>query len=263
MNEEVNWETLNAYVDGELSSQEAAEVANAVARDPHLAEHVAMLTSLKAAVANAIPPREREVAYRPTVVRRVIPWAAMVAALTFIALLLVVLDWNNRMASPGSRIELAESMHQDWLMSRQQETRTHQGQLLKTRLDELRLDAYIPDLSPVQLAYSGVRRVPAQGGEGLHVGYLGPSGCTVSLVIFPSRGVLAESLTRGVHDEQPIHYWRAGTSDFYLLASQMDPQRLTQVATVLYRITQNRLPLDPQSMLALHKARATSRPCIT
>ncbi|MCH6588383.1 MAG: zf-HC2 domain-containing protein, partial [Proteobacteria bacterium] len=45
-----DWQTLSAYVDGELSAAEAAEVARALADDRTLAGRVASLTRLKATV---------------------------------------------------------------------------------------------------------------------------------------------------------------------------------------------------------------------
>ena len=53
MNTRCNWETLNAYIDSELSVRENAEVANAIALDPELARQVATLSSLKATLASA------------------------------------------------------------------------------------------------------------------------------------------------------------------------------------------------------------------
>ena len=49
-----DWTKLNAYVDGELDAEGAAEVASAIARDPELAARVATLSKLKATAA-AIP----------------------------------------------------------------------------------------------------------------------------------------------------------------------------------------------------------------
>lgn len=43
----MRWETLNAYVDGELDAQSRHEVAESLARDPVLAARVATLTRLK------------------------------------------------------------------------------------------------------------------------------------------------------------------------------------------------------------------------
>ncbi|MFC7665261.1 anti-sigma factor family protein [Methylorubrum suomiense] len=43
----MRWETLNAYVDGELDAKDRRAVAETLARDPVLAARVATLTRLK------------------------------------------------------------------------------------------------------------------------------------------------------------------------------------------------------------------------
>ncbi len=50
----MRWETLNAYVDGELDAQSRHEVAESLARDPVLAARVATLTQLKRGVKAAV-----------------------------------------------------------------------------------------------------------------------------------------------------------------------------------------------------------------
>ena len=51
--ERPSWEELNAYVDGELSPPDRAEVAAALAARPALAHRVAVLSKLKAAAGEA------------------------------------------------------------------------------------------------------------------------------------------------------------------------------------------------------------------
>ena len=50
----MRWETLNAYVDGELDAQSRHEVAESLVRDPVLAARVATLTRLKQGVKAAV-----------------------------------------------------------------------------------------------------------------------------------------------------------------------------------------------------------------
>lgn len=261
MNAGLNWETLNAYVDGELSASEAARVADAVAQDPELARQVSLLTSLKASVAGSVPrfdllPIDNPSPRRPR--RLIYATAATVLAL---GVLVGVMIANSGLMSPRSGIGLAESVHTEWLHTLERKQGSEAAHLLKSNLDTLRLDAYVPDLTQVQLAFDGVRAVRARGGDGLHVGYLGPHGCQVSLVIFPGHGGLAASLHRQVRSGLPVFSWTTGESNFHLLAYGMDPVRFEQVAGVVYRLTRNRLPLDPEAILALHKARAEGRPC--
>lgn len=88
----VSLDRLNAYVDDELSAEEAAEVAAAIACDPRLAERVATLSRLRA-VARRLPPEMAPPAFMLPPRRRsraVLPVAAalaLAACIGFLALL--------------------------------------------------------------------------------------------------------------------------------------------------------------------------------
>src|SRR5687767_1636581 len=56
-----DWTDLNAYVDGELGPDAAAEIAACVAADPFVAAQVSTLARLKAATAAALNPPPAEV----------------------------------------------------------------------------------------------------------------------------------------------------------------------------------------------------------
>lgn len=53
-NERVDFESLNAYIDGELDLARRAKIAEAIARGPLLAQQVAALTRLKSEVAKFV-----------------------------------------------------------------------------------------------------------------------------------------------------------------------------------------------------------------
>ncbi len=255
-----SWETLNAYVDGELTAEEAAAVARAVAADADLAREVAALSALKAGVAAAVASYPGTLATGRT--ERLLPWAAALAALTLFAALLGGLAWKTDLIYPAPGLSLAESAHGEWIRARAAGADREAGAVLRTRLDSLRLDAYVPDLAGVGLRFSGVHEVAARGGAGIHVGYLGPRGCSVSLVVFPRRGGAESVLERLDRGARHVHYWRTGGADFYLLAQGMDPERLAETARVVFRMTRVRLPLDPESVLALERAREQALPCV-
>ena len=77
----MRWEQLNAYVDGELPPDEAADVAEAIAREPVLAREVAALTALKASVAQAAPPHLGPLSKLPCSHRNGLRVAAIAATL--------------------------------------------------------------------------------------------------------------------------------------------------------------------------------------
>ncbi|MCI4681012.1 hypothetical protein K9U33_20675, partial [Rhodoblastus acidophilus] len=79
----MRWETLNAYVDGELDPQDRRAVAETLARDPVLAARVATLTRLKQGVkqevkAAAVPPR------RAPIARASLGWACAAALVVLV-----------------------------------------------------------------------------------------------------------------------------------------------------------------------------------
>ncbi|GMR18772.1 MAG: hypothetical protein BMS9Abin33_1213 [Gammaproteobacteria bacterium] len=158
-------------------------------------------------------------------------------------------------------IARAEAVHHGWLISTERFENDNQSALLDVNIETLQLDAYVPDLSDVNLVYDGIRKISIRSGEGLHIGYRGPHGCMVSLVVFHDpRDSSAEikALHRG---DRIVYGWRVNQTGFYLLASRMDPNRLSEIAKVVYRITQTKSPLDAQSVVALNKAKALSQPC--
>jgi hypothetical protein len=164
---------------------------------------------------------------------------------------------------PVSGMRLAEAIHTEWLVSHSQQSDSHHEALFKTTLEELYLDAYLPDLSKVDLSFSGIRRLTTSGVDGVHIGYVGPSGCMVSLVVIRNHIRLSKDIAYFKASGRPVYGWRVGKAGFYLLAHKMDSDRLYEIAKVVHRLTRIRLPLDPQSVITLKDARTSSEPCIT
>jgi hypothetical protein len=267
MKDKISWETINQYVDGELPPRDAAEVAKAVAINPEYAEQVAVLSSLKAAVAHSTDGLGARIKFgqpRKTRLRTTwIPLAASLATVLLLGSLMSVLVLKTDFIYPVSGMRLAEAIHTEWLDSHAQQSNSHNEVLLKTTLEGLYLDAYVPDLSKVDLSFSGIRRVMTRGVEGVHIGYVGPSGCMVSLVVFRNHIRLPKDIAYFKASKRPVYGWRVGKTGFYLLAHKMDSGRLYEIAKVVHRLTRIRLPLDPLSVIALQDARASSEPCIT
>ncbi len=267
MKDKITWETVNGYVDGELPPRDAAEVAKAVATDPELAEYVSMLSSLKAAVAHSTDGLTRDLDLTLTSKKskksKWILWAAGFATVLLLGALMSALVLKPNLFYPASGVQLAEIIHTEWLKSEFEHSASKHRAVLKESLQGLYLDAYIPDLNKVNLSFSGIRRVVTRGVEGLHIGYVGPRGCMVSLVVFKNHIRLSDKLSYFRAGGRPVYGWRVGTTGFYLLAHKMDPYRVETIAEVVRELTRARLPLDPPSIIALNDARASSEPCLT
>jgi len=263
MKSHFNLETLNAYVDGELSAKENADVANAIALDPELARQFATLSTLKATLGAANcshdEPYDIDV---PSTEKTWLPWmAASVVAIALGAILAWLIIGNNLLL-PIDGIELAEKVHTEWLEDNSSITDHKLQQVTLRDLDYLHTNAYVPDLSGVNLAFSGIRKISSGKSRGMHIGYQGPSGCMVSLIILNKPIGLSEELASFERDQQLLYGWQVKQTVFYLLAFKMDPQRLAKVARVVNKLTRERLPLDPESIIALNQARSASKPCL-
>ena len=257
-----DWERLNAYVDGELPPDEAAAIAEAIARDPALARQVATISSLKAAVNDSAPPYPGQLQLRPAHSRRMRRRVTALVAAALLLVLLGVAGWFAELHRAPPGIDLAGELHREWAGARSQ---TPPGAAAASRpvgLEALRF-AYVPDLTQVALEFDGVRRISARGSRGLHVGYLGPKGCAVSLVVFKHPGRREQPLTALDTGQLRAWSWTTGGASFYLLAPTMDPTRLASIAKVVQRLTRARLPLDNEAVLALDQGRSNAAPCLT
>ncbi len=259
MNHPIDWPTLNAYVDGELSAADAAEVARAVAENEDLAHQVAVLTAMKAAVAASAPSFGPLQANKPRRARvRYAAFAAMLLGLIG-ALLVVVVDRHHAGTPEDRDIALTLAAHTAWRANRQQSSEGS-AHAVSSSLTQLNLNAYIPDLSPVDLRFSGISELPE--GVGIHVGYEGRHGCTVSLTLFRTVKSLETPLQSVEYQGQVLHQWQAAGTRFLLVATGMDPERLARTAAVVHRLTLQRLPLDPAAVVALNEARSGAKPCL-
>ncbi|MET0084726.1 MAG: hypothetical protein ABW079_17125 [Sedimenticola sp.] len=262
MKQQIAWETLNAYVDGELSPADAAEVAAAVAEDVALARQVADLTSLKAAVSESnhceSPDVDLEAATRN---HGGLARVASVAAVFLMGAVLSGLLFMGGHLSPPDQIVYAEAVHGEWLASSREVGERNQARQLKVGLQELRLKVRIPDLTKVSLTHDGIKKISIGKGSGLHIGYRGPKGCMLSLVVFKNPRGLGEALGEYSRDDRTVYGWRTRNTGFYLLAYRMDPGRLSEIARVVHRMVQTRSVLDGQSIVALQEAKAASQPC--
>ena len=252
----MRWEKLNAYVDGELPPDEAATVAEAIAREPVLAREVSALTALKASVAETSPPYPGKLGKIPCRGRNGLRVAAVAA--TLVIGLLLGIAWQSELHRPAPGPELALELHWAWSSSLGED---HAASPNKVGFDSLQL-AYVPDLTRVELVFGGVSQIRTRGGRGLHVGYQGPRGCAVSLVVFPKPGRHDKPLGTLDLDDAAAWHWITGGASFYLIAPKMDPNRLAGIARVVQRLTRARLPLDSAGVLALEQARSGAEPCL-
>lgn len=259
------WETVNAYVDGELSPVEAAQVAAAVARDRELASQVAILARLKAetAMLKRAPDRSR----LPAATVRKRPWivtasaGAVTAAVILVSLMLVHRD--TQLASPAWLLP-ARALHTQWvrqgidaaaLRATPAPWAAHATQAFAV--------PWVPDLRAINLRQHSVHQVDTAQDGVVHVGYTGPRGCMLSFVTWRGEHALASEPQRFGDGADAAWAWRVGDIGYLLLATRMAPERLAVVVEVVHEATLRRAPPGPEAQRQYLASRRTTAPCQT
>ncbi len=270
-----SWETLNAYVDGELPVGKAAEVARALARDRSLADQVACLTQLKAAVQETVRNLEDTIdTVVPGRLRRNWRPVALAASLLLAAAVGLAAIFIPRQGErPEAWVIQAHALHDAWVVAPEVTplgiggvvlVEQAQAQAGGTRF----LRAYLPDLTSAKLTLTRVETVTLPqggglaGGVALHAGYRGTRGCKVSLLILPGGETLPRALTRRDDAALRAFAWRAGSLGYLLVAEGMDEARLQLIAATVYRTTLENSPFDAETRTALRESRDRSAPCL-
>ncbi len=260
-----DFETLNAYVDGELDAEHAAEVARAVAEDSQLAHQVAVLSQLRSAVVESIdtPPLElpqhispARYSFKPLAV------AACVAGLVAVGAFL--LDRMSTDSTMAEWIPPAWQIHQAWdIPSTETSDENNAGEFVPVSSVDGMFESYIPDLTSAKLSVAYVSNdYLYQGKETLLVGYTGTRGCKVTLLVSGGSVPLSDQMTFFQRDKVSLYGWHIGNLDYMLMAEGMAPERFHSIADAVYQSTKIRLPVDRDTQLKLAESRAKSAPCM-
>ncbi len=254
----ITFEMLNAYVDGELETAAAAEVARAIARDSALAREVAALSHLRSAVAESVEAPPLSVTAPPSTTGRGTAIAASIAFVVFIAgsVLVSYLDRN----AGADWFARAWQIHRGW--SIEGVTAQTRATLLLAQYAEAVPGAYVPDLSSSRLSlvhasvssFAGQRRV-------LLAGYRGTRGCKISLLVFRSLGALGEALSPFHAGNNEAYGWRAGPLGYFIMSDGMDSGRFRLLAESVRDTSRKHVPFDQETRIALRKSRDKSAPC--
>jgi len=254
--EKTSWPMLNAYVDGELPRDEAAEVAAAISVDREAAAKVATLTRLRAAVAETAsvlaPPFV--LPQRQSRLRRWSLWAAAASLALFVAG--AAFQWVGGDQARDGRLSTAIAAHRQWLAHSQP------GAAPRLNLDLAGADVgSLPDLSLASLRLVHLSMDPSgHRGGGMLAGYVGPNGCRVGLWIAPVDKALATQPTVLDQDGLAIRAWRSERASYAVLGA-IDPARLDGIASLVARITRNEPGVPREQIAALAEARSVGSTC--
>lgn len=242
----MRWETLNAYVDGELAPDERRAVTDAARADPAVAARLATLARLKgtARVALAHQPRRS----RPIAWRGGLGWASAAAVLACGLALLVA-------RAPDASTDPAVAAFEAW-------SGTAPGPAgavaaVPAAIDPPAIDSpatasLAPDLGGAGLTLVG--RIATRHGR--MTAYVGMHGCRLALWEAASE-VDAERAETG--SGVRVVRWAVGGRRFAVLSRGMDAGRFARIAAAIEAFTRAR---DPDRLrVALGATGADGRPC--
>lgn len=230
----MRWDTLNAYVDGELDAETRLAVAEALRRDPALSARVATLSRLKSVVRGAVVPERRRRPYGLT----------PAFACACLALLLGsgwLLSMSARPPADPARAAFAY-----WRAL---------PAIPKPDATALR-EAAVPNLEPAgfQLVYLS----PPTQGSGRLAGYAGRHGCRLGLWIATAADP-AETRSKADAGLHTARLTLAGHT-YVLLSEGMPAERFAALITA---VAQRVRPDDPERLrVAMDLASGLGeRPC--
>jgi anti-sigma factor RsiW len=256
-----SWEELNAYVDGELSPDDAAVVARALAEDRALAQQVAMLTKLKAVTHGGVEAAELPTLSLP---RRRKTWVAVAASLAAVLLVAIITlhEWNA--GRTPAWVAQAWQAHRQWVAhDRNGMNAALPPSLVLARLSRLGSGVEVPDLSAAQLTlnYMGPFEFPRAGIHGVQLGYVGTRGCHLSLMVFPAPQGGGTGEVEYTDGTGRAYSWQVGSLAYALFAVGMDDMHLALIARTVRNATLEHKPLGAEAQTALRHSRIVSRPC--
>ncbi len=252
----INYETLNAYVDGELNAERAADVLAAAAEDPAIARELSSLSRVKASLSHDVSPSSLDI----VIPRRRRRWPNALAACLalFLAVATAGLTLTFRGDSRGLDVAWVQRVHGSWSIA--------DGSIAPTSISgrDATIDpaAYVPDLSAAKLSIVHTGWVAGPNDDrALLIGYRGTRGCKVTLIVVPDADAFADELVAFDSPTNRGYSWRAGRRGYVVFAEGMAEARFSLIARSLRDASLRHLPLNQGTQHALAESRAKSVPC--
>lgn len=261
-----DWQTLNAYVDGELDATTAAAVAEAAGDDAAVAEQIATLYQLKGVSHNVAPEAPADLMDLmppvPASTRRTpVSIAAAVAMLAIaLASIWVSFERDSEQTIPAELLARAGSLHAQWLQSDVDAKMDTQPTVLLAALSGFGKVPFVPDLSSTTLSISRVTVDDSPDGQILHVGYRGTHGCHLSLFVFEGDAIPSTS-QEAVQGSDLARGWRVNDLGYLLYARGMDRSRFQLISSTVEDATRKNTPLDNAAREQLAANKLHSRSC--
>ncbi|MEK9660296.1 MAG: hypothetical protein VW644_00920 [Alphaproteobacteria bacterium] len=259
-------ETLGAYVDGELDTAKAADIAARIARDPAMARRAAVLMRLKASAASAfrsdsfVPDLDDPEPLRPAT-----RWRAALATAAAIVVLFTGVVGVQLYSGQQSPDWLTAAAAQHAAMADQ----PAQPALQLTGLERVAgFQPYIPNLASARLqpvASAPFRRDGSVAPAGIALHFRGTRGCKVTYIAFmldDTPDLPGEKLAPIDGAGVEGYGWRVGDIGYLLIARGMDQTRLTTLAGTIHEASRKHRLLDDAARTRLADSRTNSRACV-
>jgi hypothetical protein len=257
MTEFVTEDLLNAYVDGELSPEDDARMAQAIARDPALAARVATLSRVKSALAGlADEPAGRIHLPGRQLSKTMLAIAASVGLL--VAFLSGMLTGIPQFGEESNRWHReAASIHAEWASGPAMPDASEvDANLYLASIDRLNLTR-----AKLRLTYLKLYEADPEYPAALHLGYTGRRGCQLTLWVTAAPRKLDTSLTEFREDKMRSFRWRQGKIAYALFATGMAENRFTMIAAKVHEATREMRGFDDETRLALREVSGKAPPC--
>ncbi len=266
-----DWQALNAYVDGELTPNEAAEIARRIAQDPATAESAATLSSLKSALLEqSETPADFVLLPREATGTNASLWQAghtVAAAAVLVVCMAATAIWhwdNTRREDQALQItswhQEAAGIHRNWIAKKPDQRPPSLNIPATAALSAPKIQ--IPDLSDSGLTAILLEPEAQLGGmSGYRIGYGGTRGCRISFFVLQGDGGIPAHLIKRKQGGPQALAWRHDRAHYLLLAEGMAETRFDLIAQTLQNMTSDWRPLSPEIRTALQQNRQASAPC--
>jgi anti-sigma factor RsiW len=224
---------LNAFVDGEASPAERAEIAARIASDRRFARQHALLLRLKAGVAEYAADDAGSAIALATPARRRPAWLGLGAGMAAAVLLLAGAYLGTHTLRPAP-VALDHNAIERLVLQA-----------------ALPAAPVVPDLAAGGMTLSGVAVRETAAAPMLVASYTGPRGCRLELRIRRGGAAADEGTAR--------HGWTVGALHYQLVAFGMPDIRFAIIAGAAER--QSRLAAEPDGDSGLQEARSAAPPC--
>lgn len=251
-----SWETLNAFVDGEVPKKTADDIDNLIAREYCVARDVATLKTLKARLAEcqiedlfdlSITEASTAAANANSSATKRFAMAASAATLAIGAVWFAYADRPGN--SPQGLAAWHEALSSTAYAVDQSDARYFQNITIGTTV------LGIPDLRASNLYFVDMQVIDETAGSSRYaLHYSGLSGCRLTIWI----GLNAQDTTP--LDVQNARRWSVGQMSFGIIATKMDVDRFKSVAAYVESAT-TQMARDAELWAAMDEAYRTANQC--